>query len=188
MNAQQELVSNPVSFSSLMLMPTFSVTEKLIRNNYVLWLAQILPWLRTKNIMGFVDGTKPCPPAFLSDNEGNPTTVPNPEHLLWIQQDQMILGTINNSVTPSVLSTIARKFTSVEAWKALEKRFTSSSPHRIQQLLTTLYHTTRGESSVSEFLDRLNQVADQLALAGQPCLPPKSEKTPSAMMIWWLYS
>lgn len=169
MAEQPEPVPNSVS-QNVVLMPTFSgtITEKLTRNNYVLWLAQILPWLKTKGLMGFVEGTKPCPPAFLSDAEGNPTNQPNPEHLLWTQQDQMILLTINNSVTSPVLSTIARKLTSHEAWATLEKRFASSSPHRIQQLLASLYTTTRGESSVSEFLEKINQVADQLAMVGEP--------------------
>lgn len=71
--------------------------------------------------MGFVDGTKSCPPTFLLENEGNLINTPNPEHLLWTQQDQIILGTINSLVTSLVLSTIAKKFMSAEAWEALEK-------------------------------------------------------------------
>lgn len=122
-SSSMSVVSSSLS-QNMAFMPTFSsaVTEKLNRNNYSLWLAQIVPWLKIKNLMGFVDGTSRCPPEFLS----------------------------------------------VDAWKALEKRFASSSQHRIQQFLATLYQTTRGESSVSEFLERINQVADQLALAGQP--------------------
>lgn len=163
--------NSPNSVSqNVVMMPTFSgvITEKLTRSNYVLWLAQILPWLKGRNLMGFVNSKNPCPPEFLLDTQGNPTTMINPEHGLWIQQDQMVLGTITSLVTTSILGTIARKSTSAETWKALEKHFACTSQHHVQQLMSTLYQTTRGESSISEFLDRVNHVADLLALFDQP--------------------
>lgn len=112
-------------------MPPLSgvITEKLGRSNYVLWLAQILPLLRGRNLMGFVTGKKPCPPEYLLDSTGNPTTTVNPEYDLWIQYDQTILGIIMNSVTAPILGTIARKSTSAEAWNTLEKRFACPSQH-----------------------------------------------------------
>lgn len=137
--------------------------------------------------MGFVTGKIPCPPEYLLDNDGKPTAILNPEYDLWIQQDQMILGTITNSVTTLILGTIARKPTTTEAWQALEKRFACTSQHRVQQLMATLYKTTRGESSISEFLDRINQVANLLAVVDQPIpetqlvmIIPKFEMTVSA--------
>lgn len=107
--------------SQVPLMPNFSgvITEKLGWSNYVIWLAQILPWLRGRNPMGFVTGEKPCPLEYILDAVHNPTNVVNPEHGLWIQLDQMILGTITSSVTTPILGTIARKPTSAELGKCL---------------------------------------------------------------------
>lgn len=50
----------------------------------------------------------------------------------------------------------------------LEKRFASPSQHHIQQLMSTLYQPTRGESSISDFLESINQVVDLLAIVDQP--------------------
>ncbi|KAL5730068.1 hypothetical protein ACHQM5_002940 [Ranunculus cassubicifolius] len=117
------------SSNSQIVMPTLSgfMTVKLNRSNYLLWLAQIVPILKSKNLMGYVDGTKPIPAAFKSDKDGKPTTEDNPDHLLWIQQDQLILSWINNSLTLPMLSTVARCKTSEVAWKSLERRYASTS-------------------------------------------------------------
>ncbi|BFG27862.1 hypothetical protein CerSpe_141360 [Prunus speciosa] len=90
-------------FSSL----TSIVNIKLDCTNYPLWLAQILPVLKSRDLMGYVDGTIVCPPQQLS---GSTTT--NPTYTNWVQYDQMILSWINGSLTPSVLSVVASKGTS----------------------------------------------------------------------------
>lgn len=45
------------------------VSIKLDRTNYILWLAQFLPFLRSTDLIGFVDGTKPCLEKFLLNAE-----------------------------------------------------------------------------------------------------------------------
>ncbi|CAL9009706.1 unnamed protein product [Prunus brigantina] len=103
-----------------------AVSIKLDRTNYSLWLAQFLPILRSRDLMGFVDGSHECPPKYISGS----TTV-NPAYTTWIQQDQLILSWINNSLSQSVVSTVSR------------------------------------DLSVSDYLDKMNMIADNLALAGQ---------------------
>ncbi|KAJ6888951.1 hypothetical protein NC652_029906 [Populus alba x Populus x berolinensis] len=58
--------------------------------------------------MGFVTGTDPCPPEFKHNTDGIVTTEVDPRYATWHQQDQMILSWINNSLSPTVLSTVAR--------------------------------------------------------------------------------
>jgi hypothetical protein len=98
---------------------------KLDRTNYPLWLAQIVPILKRKNLMGFVTGTNPCPPEFKSNTDGTVTTEVDPRYATWHQQDQMILSWINNSLSPTVLSTVARFTSSQATWSSLEKRYAS---------------------------------------------------------------
>lgn len=105
---------------------------KLDRTNYPLWLAQIAPVLKSKNLMGFVDGTTPCPAKFKRDDLGKETTEEDPGYAPWQQKDQMILSWINNSLTPSVLSTVARFTSSRDTWMSLEKRYASQSQNYIQ--------------------------------------------------------
>ncbi|KAM1033904.1 hypothetical protein ACFX2A_038230 [Malus domestica] len=49
--------------------PFFSMTTvvniKLDRTNYPLWLAQILPILKSRDLIGYVDGTLVCPPKHM---------------------------------------------------------------------------------------------------------------------------
>ena len=42
------------------------VTIKLTRDNYLLWKAQIVPYLRGQHLFGFLDGSRPTPPQTLT--------------------------------------------------------------------------------------------------------------------------
>jgi hypothetical protein len=50
---------------------------KLDNNNYLMWLTQVLPILRTHDLMGIVDGSEPCPQKHITDDKGK--EIPNPE-------------------------------------------------------------------------------------------------------------
>ncbi|KAK0571460.1 hypothetical protein LWI29_016333 [Acer saccharum] len=137
-------------------------------NDYVLWLAQFLPVLRSQNLISFVDGTKPCPAKFKVDSFGKDTTEIDPVYSEWQQKDQLILSWINASLTPSVLSTVALLSTSHAVWKSLEKRYASQSKTRILQLKNQLHNTKRGDLSIYNFIDKITNIADNLALVGKP--------------------
>ncbi|KAA8542387.1 hypothetical protein F0562_023477 [Nyssa sinensis] len=141
---------------------------KLDRTNYPHWLAQIVPILKSKNLMGFVTGTTSCPAEFKCNSDGTFTIEVDPRYVSWHQQDQMILSWISNSLSPSVLSTVARFISSHATWSSLEKRYASQSKNRILQLRHDLL-TVKGEGlSISDFVDKINQIADNLALAEKP--------------------
>ena len=80
----------------------------------------------------------------------------------------MILSWINNSLSLPVLSTVARFTSAYATWSSLEKRYASHSKNRIQQLKNDLCNTRGYGLSVSNFVDKINQIADNLALAGKP--------------------
>ncbi|KAL5706611.1 hypothetical protein ACHQM5_024756 [Ranunculus cassubicifolius] len=118
--------------------------------------------------MGIVDGTLKCPQQFKKDANDKETTEIDPAYDDWQEKDQMILGWINASLTASVLSTVARFKTSHESWKSLEKWYASPTQNLIMHLRNELFNT-RGEGlSITEFLDKINHIADNLALAGKP--------------------
>jgi hypothetical protein len=119
-----------LSFSNLL-------SIKLDRNSYPLWLSQFLPILRSKKLMGFVDGTKPCPEKF-AVKDGVRSSDISPAYENWVEQDQTILSWINATLTPPILSTVARLFTSRTVWLSLEKRYASQSRTRILQLKNQL--------------------------------------------------
>ncbi|CAL8150773.1 unnamed protein product [Prunus armeniaca] len=114
------------------------VSIKLDRTNYSLWLAQFLPILRSRDLVGFVDGFHECPPKHLSGS----TTV-NPAYTTWIQYDQLILSWINNSLSQSVLYIVSRNQTSRSTWLVLERRYASTSQNKILHLRNELMHHER---------------------------------------------
>ncbi|KAB2597742.1 hypothetical protein D8674_000662 [Pyrus ussuriensis x Pyrus communis] len=65
----------------------------------------------------------------------------------------MILSWLNGSLTTSVLSV---------------QRYAFTSQNRILFLRNELMQTKKGDLTVADYLDRMNAIADNLALAGQP--------------------
>lgn len=92
------------------------VTIKLTRDNYLLWLTQIKPYLRSQHLLGLVDGTLPVPEKTITSGEGDKAkTVPNPAYDQWLLQDQLVLSAINSSLSPEVLGQVMRASTAREA-------------------------------------------------------------------------
>ncbi|BBH02147.1 hypothetical protein Prudu_012630 [Prunus dulcis] len=141
---------------------------KLDRNNYPLWLAQILPLLKSRNLMSFINSAVVAPSPFLQDDKGKLTDDINPAYDTWIQQDQLVLSWINGSLSSTVLVTVARFTSARSTWVALENRFASPNQNRILQLRSELFRTARGDSSVADYLDKVNAIVDNLALSGSP--------------------
>ena len=56
---------------------------KLDRTNYPLWLAQIVLILKSKSLMGFVDGINQCPPKFKRDKDDKEATEVDPSYITW---------------------------------------------------------------------------------------------------------
>ncbi|KAM1206471.1 hypothetical protein FF1_007111 [Malus domestica] len=80
----------------------------------------------------------------------------------------MILSWINGSLTAFVLFVMVSKRTARATWEALEQRYASTSQNRILFLRNELLQTKKGDLSVADYLDRMNAIADNLALAGHP--------------------
>ncbi|KAJ8634715.1 hypothetical protein MRB53_008982 [Persea americana] len=75
------------------------ISIKLDNQNYLLWKSQFLPVLRAHDMIGFVDGSHPCPPEFMLDSAGHASKEVNPHYLTWIQQDQNVLYWINATLS-----------------------------------------------------------------------------------------
>ena len=78
------MISGPFHFDNL-------ITTRLTPDNYLFWRAKVLPLLRSRSLLGYVDGSLPCPPQVIPTVHG-PTI--NPAHRVWVQQDQAILSAI----------------------------------------------------------------------------------------------
>ncbi|XP_019173195.1 PREDICTED: uncharacterized protein LOC109168598 [Ipomoea nil] len=74
------------------------VSLKLTSKNYLFWRTQLVPFLHGQNLIGYVDGSLPCPVQFLS-SVGGSTVVLNPAFGVWTQQDQTILSMLISSLS-----------------------------------------------------------------------------------------
>uniref|UniRef100_A0A2N9H8H9 Uncharacterized protein n=1 Tax=Fagus sylvatica TaxID=28930 RepID=A0A2N9H8H9_FAGSY len=69
---------------------------KLTRDNYLLWKAQTVPYLRSQHLYGFLDGSQPTSPQVLTSSTNVVAQIlPNPNFQSWHLQDQMILSAFN---------------------------------------------------------------------------------------------
>ncbi|CAL8130613.1 unnamed protein product [Prunus armeniaca] len=90
-------------------------------------------------MMSFVKDDAIAPLTFPTDDKGKLTNVVNPAYDTWIQQEQLV---------------------------ALEKCFATPNQNQILQLRSELFRTARGDSSIANYLDKVNVIADNLALSG----------------------
>ena len=68
----------PINIQSL-------VTIKLTKDNYLLWTAQVVPYLRGQRLYGYVDGTILPPPVYIpnlefASSKTAPKEIPNPKY------------------------------------------------------------------------------------------------------------
>jgi hypothetical protein len=131
------MASSSASPVPMLQLPNLSQNNgfKLDDNNYLLWLSQVVPILKSHELMGIVDGSEQCPPTTITDAEGK--EVQNPDLSAWNRRDQLLLSWINMSLTESVLSTVfwmahvqaGLDCLSQQVWLSIEiQDFTSEAP------------------------------------------------------------
>ncbi|KAI5319419.1 hypothetical protein L3X38_039127 [Prunus dulcis] len=114
---------------------------KLSSTNYLSWKLQFQSLFIGYDLLGYIDGSKPCPPPTLTQDN---TTSPNPSYSLWIRQDQLILNAIIGFLSPTIISFIAQAKTSKQAWTILANTYAKPSRGRIKQIKQHLKNTTKG--------------------------------------------
>ena len=76
------------------------ITIKLTRENYLLWKAQIVPYLKGQHLYGYLDGSIAALPQSLTiEAGGDVQVIQNPDFGHWYLQDQMILSAIISSLS-----------------------------------------------------------------------------------------
>ena len=142
------------------------ITVKLNKDNYLLWKAQIMPYLHGQQLFGFVDGSVTPPSSFLPPVEG--VSLPNPLFTRWFQQDQIILSLLVSSLSEGVLTQIVGLSTSRQDWLALERMFSAHSQARITRIRFQLSTLKKGDSSITDYFQKAKNLSDTLAAIGKP--------------------
>ena len=143
---------------------------KLTSNNYISWKLQFQTLFIGYDLLGYIDGSKPCPPATILTDQSN---IPNPASHIWIRQDHLILNALIGSLSPTLIPFVARSTTSQEgsttsqeAWTILANTYAKPSRGRIKQVKALLKNSTKGNLNVTDFLQSVKARADELAILG----------------------
>ncbi|KAF5460124.1 hypothetical protein F2P56_020015 [Juglans regia] len=140
------------------------ITIKLTSDNYLLWNAQILPFLKGNQLYGFVDGTCPKPPPTINEQA-------NPEYAKWVLQDQLLISAINSSLTDKVLAQVLGCSTSYEVWTTLEGLFSTQMQAHIMQTQYSLATLKKGSETITEYFHKATALSASLNAAGHPLSP-----------------
>jgi hypothetical protein len=65
-----------------------------------------VPVLKSHELIGFVDGSEPCPSKFIDDNPEDSSHSLNPDYILWNKKDQCVLSWINATLSDKVLASV----------------------------------------------------------------------------------
>ena len=140
------------------------ITIKLTRENYLLWKAQVVPYLKGQHLYGYLDGSTPAPPQSLTiESDGDVQVIQNPDFDHWYLQNQMILSAIISSLSKRILAHVVKFNTSRDVWQALEKMFTSQSRARTMQIQYQLAILKKGNSSIADYFHQFTTLVDTLA-------------------------
>jgi hypothetical protein len=94
------------------------VHEKLTLDNFLIWKAQVLPAVRSAQLMEFLEGTKVKPDEFITIDKPDKSMerVPNPAYTTWLTQDAQLLSYLVSTMSKKVLAQVATCDTSAEVW------------------------------------------------------------------------
>jgi hypothetical protein len=139
------------SSSSASISCSILVAEKLTRENFLVWRAQVLPGVRGARLVGLLDGTFVVPALTIEVQKADCTKeeVENPAYVQWISLDQQVLSYLLSSMTKKILVQADSLEHASEVWKAVTEMFSSQSKSCILQLRSQLSREKKGDSSAA---------------------------------------
>lgn len=83
------------------------VSPKLQEHNFLTCKALLPPLFKRYNILGYIDGPKPCPNQFVyAPRTTDLEATIYPEWICWNEEDQTLIQWIKSSISESVISYI----------------------------------------------------------------------------------
>nr|GEV08289.1 hypothetical protein [Tanacetum cinerariifolium] len=136
--------------------------------NYGYWKNMIKPFLITKNLMYYVDGSIPCPSKTLSVTNGVSVLKENFNYPIWVSNDahtrMLIISTISKASFRHVHGT-----TFHDLWFSLKKAYAPHSKSREYTLKTQLLRIKIDDDDTPDaYLNCAKKYADALAVIGEP--------------------
>ncbi|KAF5468883.1 hypothetical protein F2P56_012994 [Juglans regia] len=155
----------PTEPSIITINPATTINEKLTPSTFPQWRAQFEALLIGYDLNDFVTGKHQCP---VIDATNSATSQAAYSH--WVCQDKLLIHAILASTSTTITPLLASCKTSQQAWSALTRLYAGKSRTRAMQLKEDLTLNTRGSRSVTEFLQSIKMLADELAIIDHPVL------------------
>ncbi|XP_040988965.1 uncharacterized protein LOC121236584 [Juglans microcarpa x Juglans regia] len=140
-----------------------TINEKLTPATFPQWRAQFEALLIGYDLIDFVIGVHTCP---VIDME-NPT-LSKAANSHWVRQDKLILHAILASTSTTITPLLAACKTSHQAWTALTRLYAGKSQTCAMQLKEDLTLSTCRNRFVTEFLQAIKIIVDELAIIDHP--------------------
>ncbi|XP_042988799.1 disease resistance protein RUN1-like [Carya illinoinensis] len=139
--------------------PATTIFEKLTSATFPQWRAQFEALLIGYDLIDFVTGHRPCPAIDATNSAASKAAYSH-----WVRQDKLLLHAILASTSPTITPILASCKTSQQAWSLLTRLYAGKSRTRALQLKENLTLSTRGSNTVTEFLQAIKMIADELAI------------------------
>ncbi|WVZ75222.1 hypothetical protein U9M48_023301, partial [Paspalum notatum var. saurae] len=134
------------------------VSERLTRENFLVWRAQVLPAVHGARLLGILDGSSVQPPATLRVEKAS-----------RLQKRSKIRPMLRS--TSPVISPVHVQVSSfdhaAQVWSAVTTMFASQSKSKILQLRSQLSREKKGDSSASAYYTKMKSLADEMGADGK---------------------
>ncbi|KAK9936950.1 hypothetical protein M0R45_013769 [Rubus argutus] len=150
------------------LLSTFNnlITVRLDDTNYVSWRFILESMLVGCDLMGYIDGSVPCPPQYKITTEVGITSELTQEYKVWRQHASALMALLAGTLSSDALSFIVGSKTSKEVWFSLEERHGKLSKFKAFDLKISMQQMQKGNDSIDKYMQRIKTVRDQLSVAG----------------------
>ncbi|KAM1485161.1 hypothetical protein ACFXTO_037132 [Malus domestica] len=163
--SQLQILQSPIA--SLISSVSSSVNVKLDETNYLAWHFQMELLLEGHSIIGFVDGSIPCPDQFCQELSGGSTTrVQSDDYRVWKMHDKALMQLITATLSPAGISCAIGSSSSKELWTRLKEQFSTITRTSIFQLKSELQNIKKGNDSITVYLQKIKEARDLLSAAG----------------------
>lgn len=142
-----------------------SNVTKLTASNFLMWSRQIHALLDGYDLAGHIDGSQIIPSPTMTTEAGTET---NPAYTIWKRQDRLIYSGLLGAMTTTLQPILSNTNTAAEIWSTLTATYAKPSRGHVKQLQQQLKHASKGNKSISEYVQGLTTIFDQLALLGKP--------------------
>ena len=127
--------------------PGLLITQLQLKGeNYDEWARSIRTALRARKKLGFLDGTIKRPDETSEDLED------------WWTINSLLVSWIQNTIEPSLRSTISHVEVAKDLWNDIKERFSITNGPRIQQLKSELVDCKQKGMTIADYYGKLKQL------------------------------